>query len=179
MSSLTRELADVILPVSEDEERTAVEAALAHLGLRRPRVYGVELRIEKSRRAVPHRQIGVLLAELDGYLVYDVVVSDDATVVSADARPDLVPPVAEDEVAEAAVLARTDVRIDEVARRWGVGFGPFYPSRHEHDGLGGGDRGKRLVGLRYLDAGDLANVVPLLSVVVDLTGRQVMSVEHS
>ena len=66
MSSLTMDFAEVIAPLGEDQERRAVEAALAHLGLRRPRVYGVELRIDKNRRSLPRRRIGVLLAELDG-----------------------------------------------------------------------------------------------------------------
>jgi hypothetical protein len=90
MSPLTRDFAEVIAPLGEDEERRAVEVALAHLGLRRPMVYGVELRIDKNRRSLPRRRIGVLLGELDGYLPYEVVVSDDAAVVSATARPDLI-----------------------------------------------------------------------------------------
>jgi hypothetical protein len=178
MSPLTRDFAEVIAPLGEDEERRAVEAALAHLGLRRPRVYGVELRIDKNRRSLPRRRIGVLLAELDGYLPHEVVVSDDAAVVSASARPDLMPPFSDEEVAEAAVLARTEVRIDEEARRWGVRFGPFYPSRHRHDGPDDGDAARRLVGLHYFDANSDANVIPLVSVVVDLTGRDIVSVEH-
>ena len=99
MSPLTRDFAEVIAPLGEDEERRAVEAALAHLGLRRPSVYGVELRIDKNRRSLPRRRIGVLLGELDGYLPYEVVVSDDAAVVSATARPDLMPPFSDEEVA--------------------------------------------------------------------------------
>jgi hypothetical protein len=34
------------------------------------------------------------------------------------------------------------------------------------------------VGLRFFDARDVANVVPLVSVVVDLTGRDVVAVER-
>jgi hypothetical protein len=178
MSPLTMALAEVLAPLGEDEERRAVEAALAHLGLRRPTIYGVELRIDKNRRSLPRRRIGVLLAELDGYLPYEVVVSDVAAVVSATARPDLMPPFSDEEVAEAAVVARTEVSIDEEARRWGVRFGPFYPSRHRHDGSDDGDAVRRLVGLHYVDANSDANVVPLVSAVVDLTGRGIVSVEH-
>jgi hypothetical protein len=179
MSSLTRDLAEVIVPLGEEEERRAVETALAHVALRHPLIYGVELRIEKRRRALPRRQIGVLLAELDGYLVHEVVIADDGTVFSAEARPDLVPPFSDEEVAEATVLARTDSRVAELARRWGVRFGTFYPSQHGHDhDQRPGERDRRLVGLRFFDAREVAKVVPLVSVVVDVTGREVVSVEH-
>jgi hypothetical protein len=163
---------EVVGPLDEQEQRRAVDAALAHLGLQRPMVYGVELRIDKDRGRVPRRRIGVLLAELDGYLAYDVVVSDGAEVLSADARPDLVPPFTDDEVAQAAFVARTDARVDEVARVWGVSVGSFYPSQHRHD-----DGRRRLVGLHYFDVRGDANVVPLISVVVDLTGRDIVSIE--
>lgn len=179
MSPLTRDLAEIVVPLGEDEERMAVDAALARLDLRRPMVYGVELAIEKRRRVPPRRQIRVLLAELDGYLPYQVVVEVDGTVATAEPRPDLVPPFTDDEVAEAAVLARADARFAEVAQRWGVRFGAFYPSRHEegheHDA---GERGTRRVGLHVFDARDVANVVPLASVVVDLTSRDVVPVER-
>jgi hypothetical protein len=179
MSPLTRDLTELVVPLGEEEERMAVETALARLDLRRPMIYGVELRIDKRRRALPRRQIGVVLAELDGYLAHEVIVADDGTVVSAEARPDLVPPFSDEEVAEAAVLARADSRVVETAQRWGVRFGTFYPSLHEHDHeVAAGERGRRRVGLRFFDARDVANVVPLVSVVVDLTGRDVVAVER-
>jgi hypothetical protein len=178
MSPLTRDLAEVIAPLRDDEERRAAAAALSALDLRRPMVYGVELRIDKRRGAQPNRQIGVLLADLDGYLPYEVIVGDDGTVVSAEARPDLVPPFTDDEVAEAAVLARADARLAEVTRRWGTRHGVFYPTQHGH----GQDHkpatpGRRRVGLHFFDASDPANLVPLASAVVNLTAGDVTSVE--
>ena len=178
MSGLTRDLAEVIAPLDDDEERRAVTAALSAVELRRPLVYGVELRIDKRRGAPPHRQIGVLLADLDGYLPYEVIVGDDGMVVAAEARPDLVPPFTEDEVAEAGVLARTDARLAEVTRRWETKPAVYYPTQHGHDH---DDEpvvpGRRLVGLHFFDASDPANLVPLASAVVDLTAGDVTSVE--
>jgi hypothetical protein len=176
MSPLTGGFAEVIGPLGDDEERRAVEAALARLDLRRPMIYGVELRIEKRRGERPGRQIGVVLADLDAYLVHEVTVGDDGTVVAVNARPDLVPPFTEEEVAEAAVLARTDPRLLDVARRWGVRYGTFYPSQHDHDEQA--EPGRRHVGLHFVDAGNPVDVVPLASAVVDLTNRAVTSVER-
>jgi transposase-like protein len=178
MSALTRQLADVIEPLNDDEQRRAVEAGLAHVELRRPIVYGAELRIDKRRRGLPGRQVGVLLADLDGYTVYEVTVADDGSVVSAAEQPDLVPPFSDEEVAEAAVLARSDERVAEVARGWGIRSGTFYPSQHRHDGHDGEHVHRRLVGLHFLDTADAANVVPLVSAVVDLTTGEVVSVER-
>ena len=178
MSALTRDLAEVIAPLDDDEQRRAVAAALSALELRRPIVYGVELRIDKRRGAPPHRRTGVLLADLDGYLPHEVIVGDDGTVVAAEARPDLVPPFTEEEVAEAGVLARADARLADVARRWETKHAVYYPTQHGHDH---DDEpvvpGRRLVGLHFFDASDPANLVPLASAVVDLTAGDVRSVE--
>jgi hypothetical protein len=179
MSALTRDLAEVIAPLDDEEERRAAAAALSALDLRRPIVYGVELRIDKRRGAQPHRQIGVPLADLDGYLPHEVIVGDDGTIVAAQARPDLVPPFTEDEVAEAGVLARADARLAEVTRRWETRHALFYPTQHGHDH--DDDEpvipGRRLVGLHFFDATDPANLVPLASAVVDLTAGAVASLE--
>jgi hypothetical protein len=177
MSSSTREFAELVIPLGDDEERMAVETALAYLELHRPLVYGVELRFEKSRGALPRRQISVVVAELDEYLAHEVVVENDGNVVSADARPDLVPAFTDEEVAEAAVLARADSRLAEVVRRWGVRFAVFYPSRQEHGGAAPGVRARRRVGLHFFDARSV-EVVPLTSVVVDLTSHEVVSIER-
>jgi hypothetical protein len=178
MSPLTGDFAEVIEPLGDDEERRAVEAALARLDLRRPMIYGVELRIEKRRGGRPGRQIGVVLADLDAYLVYEVTLGDDGAVIAVDARPNLVPPFSEEEVAEAAVLARTDPRLLDLARRWGVRYGTFYPSQHGHDhDEQAPEPGRRHVGLHFVDASDPVDVVPLASAVVDLTNRVVTSVE--
>jgi len=176
MSSLTEHLTQVIVPLEEAEARQAVEAALAHLDLRRPLVYGVELRIEKRRGGVPDRQALVLAADADGFSVHEVVVAEDGTVVEAVDRPDVVPPFSEEEIAEATVLARGHPEVADVARRWGVRSAVFYPSRHEDD-TEAPPRPRRLVGVHFLDFSDPTDVVPLVTAVVDLTGRVVASVQ--
>jgi hypothetical protein len=177
MSSLTERLTRVIVPLEEAEARQAVEAALAHLDLRRPLVYGVELRIEKRRGGVPDRQALVLAADLDGYSVYEVVVAEDGTVVEAVDRPNVVPAFSQEEIAEATVLARDHPEVADVARRWGVRPAVFYPTRHEDDTETGPPRPQRLVGVHFLDFSDPIDVMPLVSAVVDLTGRLVASVQ--
>jgi hypothetical protein len=179
MSSLTERLAEVIVPLEEAEERRAVEAALTHLDLRRPLVYGAELRIEKRRGGVPDRQVAVLLADLDGFSVYEVVIAEDGTVVEAVQHPQLVPPYSAEEIAEATVLARGHPEVAEAARRWGVRPAVFYPSSHNHSEKAGEERHRprRWVGVHFLDFSDPTAVVPVMSAVVDLTGRVVDSVD--
>ena len=49
MSPLTERLAEVIVPLSPDEERRAIEVALVSVAGDRLHVYGSELRIDKQR----------------------------------------------------------------------------------------------------------------------------------
>jgi len=179
MSSLTEQLAEVIVPLEEAEERRAVEAALTHLDLHRPVVYGAELRIEKRRGGVPDRQVTVLVADLDGFSVYEAVIVEDGTVTEAIQQPQLVPPFAAEEIAEATVLARSHPEVAETARRWGVRPAVFYPSSHDNSEKAGEERHRprRRVGVHFLDFSDPTATVPVISAVVDLTGRVVESVE--
>lgn len=179
MSSLTERLTEVIVPLEDAEARQAVEAALAHLELRRPLVYGVELRIQKRRGGVPDRQAVVLAADLDGFSVYEVLVAEDGTVVEAVDRPGMVPPFSQEEIAEATVLARNHPEVAKAVRRWGVRPAMFYPSQHDHGAEAAAEprRSRRLVGVHFLDFSDPAAVVPVVSVVIDLTGRVVSSIE--
>lgn len=177
MSSQTALLADVIVPLEEAEQRQAVEAALAHTGLRRPLVYAVELRIDKRRRTVPVRRIAVLLADLDRYSVYEVVLDDDWNVVEDAERPELVPPFSAEEIEEAMVLARNHMELADIARRWGVRTAVFYPADNHDHGTASAGRGRR-VGVHFLDFSDPASVTPVASAIVDLTGREVENVQH-
>lgn len=175
MSALTTCLAEVIRPLGEAEERRAVAAALARVQPSRPVVHGAELRIEKRRGGVPDRQISVLVADLDGYRVHTVVVAD-GEVVQATEHPELVPPFTTEEIAEATVLAGWDPEVGEATREWGAVPAPFYPPGDPPGATGR----RRLVGVHFLDTGDHADVRPLVSAVVDLTGRQVQRVtRHS
>lgn len=174
-SPLTRRMAEVVRPLDEAEERRAIETAMARLDLRRPVVHGAELRIEKRRGGVPDREVAVLLADLDGYAVHEVVLDGDGLVVLVEERSDMVPPFTEAEIAEATVVARAQRELAPLARRWGVQPAIFYP--HEVGPEGGGSR-RRRVGVHFLDANDPLNVRPVASVVVDLTGNQAGAVTH-
>ena len=176
MSPLTERLLDVIAPLEEIEARRAVGAALAHVDLRRPLVYGAELRIEKRRRAAPDRRVSVLLADLDGYSVHEAIVDEDGAVVEVIEHPDLVPPFAHEEIEEATVLARAHPELADLARMWGVRPAIFYPPGYEDVGASRGKR--RRVGVHFLDSSNPGAIVPVASVVVDLSGRSVESVER-
>jgi hypothetical protein len=174
----TEALLGVIAPLEADEERRAIEAALGSFDGRRMRVYGAELRIEKRRGGVPDRVVGVLLADLDPYIPWEVLVDADGTVVEAVEHPELVPPFSAAEICDATAIARRHPALGDLAERWGVRPAPFYPTTHEH-GTDEKRHGRRRVGIHFLDIADEADVVPLASAVVDLTSGETESVhEH-
>jgi len=173
ISPLTKRLAEVIVPLSRDEERRAIEAALANVSGERLHVYGAELRIDKRRSSLPVRQITVLLADLAGYLPYEVVVDTRGEVIEANDRPDLVPPLSDTEVGDALALARSVPEIVELGERWGVSPAAFYPSGH-HDEPDAPRR--RRVGFHFLEISDETAVRPIASIVVDLTRGEVETV---
>jgi hypothetical protein len=173
ISPLTERLAEVIVPLSRDEERRAIEAAIASVAGDRLHVYGAELRIDKRRSSVPARQIAVLLADLAGYLAYEVVVDAEGEVVEANEQPGLVPPFSESELGDALALARSVPEVVELGERWGVSPAAFYPTDHDHDEPGAPRR--RRVGFHFLDSSDETAVTPVASTVVDLTRGEVES----
>jgi hypothetical protein len=172
ISPLTRRLAEVIVPLSRDEERRAIEAALANVTGERLHVYGAELRIDKRRSSVPARQITVLLADLAGYLPYEVVVDAGGEVIEANEQADLVPPFSETEVGDGLALARSVAEIVELGERWGVSPAVFYPTDHDEPGA----PRRRRVGFHFLDSSDETAVRPIASIVDDHTGGEVESV---
>jgi hypothetical protein len=174
-SALTQGMIEVIAPLGADEERRAVDAALGGFEGRRMRVYGAELRIEKRRGKLPDRAVSVLLADVDPYTPYEVVVDADGAVVEAVEQPELVPPFSAAEVWDALAVARRHPALGDLAERWGVRPAPFYPTTHKH-GVDEPRRGRRRVGIHFLDLADEADVVPLASVVVDLTSGEAESV---
>jgi hypothetical protein len=174
MSPLTARLAEIITPLSQDEERRAIEAALESVTGERLHVYGAELRIEKRRSSVPARRIAVFLADLAGYLPYEVVVEVDGEVVEANEQPDRVPPFSASEIGDALALARTVPEVVELSERWGVSPAVFYPPGPGHDEPDAPRR--RRVGFHFLAISDESGATPVASVVVDLTGVAVESV---
>jgi hypothetical protein len=177
ISPLTERLAEVISPLSPDEERRAIEAALTAVQGERLHVYGAELRIDKRRSSVPARRIAVFLADLAGYMPYEVVVDEDGAVVEADEQPDRVPPFSPSEIGDALALARSVPEVVELGERWGVSPAIFYPTAHEHGEHEAMRR--RRVGFHFLDISDETTVTPLASIVVDLTRNEVESVNFN
>lgn len=176
MSALTERMMEVIAPLEADEERRAVDAAVGKFEGRRVRVYGAELRIEKRRGNLPDRAVSVLLADLDPYTPYEVVVDADGAVVEAREQSELVPPFSGSEVCDALAVARRHPALGGLADRWAVRTAPFYPTTH---GQGADAPRRRRVGVHFLDLADERHVIPLASVIVDLTSGETESVrEH-
>jgi hypothetical protein len=173
-SPLTEALIDVIAPLEAEEERRALDAALGSFEGRRMRVYGAQLRIDKRRGNVPDRSVAVLLADVDPYTPYEVTIDADGAVVQTIEQPDLVPPFSGVEISDALALARRHPRLADLVERWDVRPAHFYPTTHPH-GVDEPRRGRRRVGIHFLDVADQANVIPLVSVVVNLTSGELES----
>ena len=173
-SRLTEELIEIIAPLEADEERRAIDAALGRFEGRRMRVYGAEL-ASRSVGERPDRGVTVLVADLDPYLPIEVVVDADGAVVDVVERPELVPPFSAAEISDALAHARRESAVGELAERWAMRSAPFYPSTHSHD-ADERRRDARRVGVHFLDVADEAGVMPLVSVVVNLTSGETESV---
>lgn len=175
-SSLTDALSEAFRPLEREEEGRAVIAARDRIRGGRVEVYGVELRIEKRRGERPTRLVSVLLGDLDDYAVHEVVVDDGGEVIGVEELVDFVPPFTSNETADAIAIARGHADLQEVAARWGVETATSYPP--SESSVDRRERRARLVTVRFLDTSTPNDVVPVSTVVVNLSGRAVISVEH-
>ena len=175
MSSLTEKMRDVLAPLGAEEERRAIEAALAARGGNRENllVRGAELAIDKAgRNQRPHRRVRVLLSARAESVVREVLVDTTGKVVSDRELGPRNLPFLEAEVQEARTVAERDAHVARRLAGCKVGVGTFAPmlraaGRH------------RLVGLHFLDASNPDLPKPLTSVVVDLaTGQLVHDTHH-
>ena len=170
MSSLTEQMRNVLAPLGTEEERRAVDAALASSHGTRATLLlrGAELAIEKPARRgeTPLRRVRVLLAARAQSSVREVLVDEQGKVVS---DRDLGPrnsPFLDDEVYQARAAAERDQHVAKRLASFKVGVGTFAPML--------GTSGHRLVGLHFLDVSNPDLPRPLMSVVVDLaTGKLV------
>jgi hypothetical protein len=170
MSPLTERLTDVIVPLDEEEERRAIDAALAHVGGRRLRLYGAELRLEKRRRQTPVRHVTVWLADTRA-TVHGVVIDAEGNVVHVDVHDDLVLPFLPEEIEEATAIAATHPEIPDRVDEPNVARAVFHPAHATPDHHTAGRR----VGFHYFDARDPEALSPLASVVVDLVTGEIES----
>ncbi len=165
-------------PLHPEEERRAIEAALAarHGPREDFRVRGAELLIVKPPRRDerPARQVRVLLTRRTESVVHEVLVDAEGRVI---ADRDLGPrslPYQPDEIDQARAVAESDTAVNKHFGDYPIGFGTFAPmletarsSRH------------RLVGLHFLDLSNPDVPRPLVSVVVDLaSGRLIHEIHH-
>lgn len=173
MSSLTRELRDVLAPLGADEERRAIEAALAVSGERRETVMvrGAELAIDKIRGNRPLRRVRVLLTAPTESVVREVLVDLNGKVVSDRELGPRNLPYLESEVEQARAVAQRDEQVAKLLAGYTVGVGTFAPM------LGGAGR-HRLVGLHFLDVSNPDVPRPLTSVVVDLATKTLVHDTH-
>ena len=181
MSPLTERMRDVIAPLGAEEERRAVEAALASRdGIRQNLlVRGAELAIDKPARRgeTPVRRVRVLLSARGESVAREVLVDSYGKVVSDRELGPRNWPYLEHEVYQARAVAERDEHVAKRLAGYKVGVGTFAPML----GASGGsaDARHRLVGLHFLDVSNPDIPRPLASVVVDLaTGKLVHDVHR-
>lgn len=177
MSSLTEQMREVLAPLGVEEERRAIDAALAarNGGRETLLVRGAEVAIDKSpgRDEAPVRRVRVLLSAHAESVVREVLVDTYGKVVSDRELGPRNLPYLEDEVLQARAVAERDEHVAKRLTGHKVGVGTFAPmlgvSRHSRH---------RLVGLHFLDVSNPDMPRPLTSVVVDLATRKLVYDTH-
>jgi hypothetical protein len=175
MSSLTRELRDVLAPLGAEEAERAIAAALAARGASRETllVRGAELAIEKSARRGerPQRRVRVLLTAPAECVVREVFVDPNGKVVSDRELGPRNLPFSQSEVDQARTIAERDEQVAKRIASYTVGVGTFAPMLH-------GASRHRLVGLHFLDVSNPDIPRPLISAVVDLATSKLVHDTH-
>ncbi len=176
MSKLTRDLAEVILPLKPREERAAIDAAKVRVGSELSdhyRILGAELRIDKPSdpTKAPPRMIGVLIVDYGNRRNFEVLVDGNSKVVRVIDLHGAQPAYTREEIEEARVIAEQDNRVGRFAKLKGSFVSEFGPERT-------GDNSRR-IGLRYARVlkGRLSSV--LARAVVDLSGRKLVDFEET
>jgi hypothetical protein len=170
MSEATKALRPVIGRLKQTEERSAVQAAKAHLAhdlSDRYRIVGVGLRIDKpSRGKVPDRRIGVVVVDYANRRNVEVLVDTRGRVVNVVDLMGAQPPSTGEEIKEARLIAEQDSRVARHAKRKNVFVSEFAPPPTAN-------RARRL-GLRYavLEKGHLIGAVA--HAIVDLSTRELV-----
>lgn len=170
ISEVTERMREVLAPLSDEEERRAIDAALAALAdrLEDPVIRGVELLVNKPRRRGdrPDRHLRVVLTERFGALAHEVVLGSDGALIAARELGPLNLPYTPEEIEQAHAVAVSDEHVGRqlVDRNYRVGsFGPALD-----------DSGHRLVGLHFVDITDPNIPQPIISAVVDLAAGVVI-----
>ena len=173
MSKLTMALGAAIRPITDTEERAAMEAALRYLSnelSQRHRVYGIELRIPKiEQAAATPRHFPVVIGDYDKRRTLEVVVDSAGKLVSKTDLTGFQPPIVNDEVAEARKIAEIQPIIAALAKATGGFVQAFGPHAEAAPG-------RRLVGLRY-GAMDATGPRALAEVEVDLARQKLIRFE--
>jgi hypothetical protein len=164
MSELTERVRRILAPLTEAEERRAIEVALAS-GTHRlddPVVRGVELAVNKPGRRgeAPSRHVRVVLTGRNRALAHEFLLDSNGAITGERRLGPINFPYTSEEIEQARAVA---VRDDHVARQLvdrAYGLGTFGPSTDEP--------GHRLVGLHFVDVTDPNIPQPIVSAVVDL-----------
>jgi hypothetical protein len=179
MSEQTRQLETVIAPLSQEEERQAIEAVENYLtkdmeGETKShfRILGVELKIDKPPRPemVPARLIRVLVVDYGRRRNLNFVVDIEGKVVHVEDYRGLQPAFSSKEIEEAREISLRDDRITRIAKMRGSFVSAFGPAMAT-------EGGNRLIGLHYALATQGQPARILGSVVIDLNEHKVVSVE--
>ena len=175
MSATTKATLKVIRPMTAKEERDAVGAAVKYLSgklSQRYQIFPAELRIEKpsTPKAAPKRAIAVLIFDYENRRTTEVLVNPQARPLRTTDLTGYQPAFLAEEIARACDIAESDERVARVSRARGVFASAFGPHSH-------GERGARLVGLRYAAADKRRGVRVLAEAVVDLSQQELVNFE--
>jgi len=177
MSAATRALLTVIKPLTAKEESNAAAAAVKHLGAelsQRYQVFPAEIRIEKPSgpKSTPKRTIAVLIVDYEHRHTTEVLVDAQGKLVQKTDLTGFQPVFLAREIQEARKIAEEDERVAGASREQGAFVGAFGPHSY-------GERGARLIGLRYATVDRKQNVRLLGEAVVDLSERRLVQFDDT
>lgn len=177
MSAATKALLKVIKPLTAKEESNAAAAAVKHLGAelsQRYQVFPAEIRIEKPSgpKSVPKRTVAVLILDYEHRHTTEVLVDAQGKLVRKTDLTGFQPVFLAKEVQEARKIAEEDERVAGASRVEGAFASAFGPHSS-------GERGARLVGLRYATVDRKQNARLLGEAVVDLSERKLVHFEDT
>ena len=177
ISTATKALLKVIKPLTAKEERDAAAAAVRHMSgemSERYQVFPAELRIPKpsTPNSAPKRTIAVLILDYEKRRTTEVLVDPSGKL---DQKTDLTgfqPVFLPVEIQQARKIADADERVYRITRVRGVFASAFGPHAT-------GQRGARVIGLRYATVDRNRNARLLGEAVVDLSEQKLVRFDET
>ena len=173
MSELTKAMASVVAPLTDQEAREAIDLATERLAPElsdHHRVLGADLSIDKPQHpdALPQRLVRVLVVDYAKRRTFEAAVDVRARTLRLTDLKGVQPACSQEEIAEARAIAENDPRTARFAGQQGAFVSEF--------GADPAPDGSRHVGLRYAVVRGGQPSAVLAHAVVDLSTRSVLDV---